>query len=359
MRLGNRRADERDGGSRQITANTVHPPVTDAGWVTEAARQEVTDRDLIHIAEPDDVASAITYLASYQSGLITRNVIRPPWGVTFEPPATTARHPGRPGELAKKPTEQPNVDSIRRARGGASAQLPLHRSPPARSPLSGRRRVPTDTYGSSMQAVRALYVVTHPESTHHLEDKVGGWYESVLTERGHEQALAIAARLRELVPLDAEAELFSSDLQRTVQTAIPIAAALGVRPTFMHGLREKSYGVAGGRPQSWLDERFVPPPPTGERLNHDEGIAGAETKLEWVKRVYEAMHVVLARPSAHQVIVTHGGSASWVIGAWIGLPIEATAYASFRSTSGSITVLREDDYFHNRAMVTLNDTSHL
>lgn len=60
-----------------ITANAVHPPVTDTGWVTEAVRQEVTDRpDLIHIAEPDDVASVITYLASEQSWLITGNVIR-------------------------------------------------------------------------------------------------------------------------------------------------------------------------------------------------------------------------------------------------------------------------------------------
>ncbi len=210
-----------------------------------------------------------------------------------------------------------------------------------------------------MQALRTLYVVTHPEATHHLEDKVGGWYESVLTERGHGQALAIAARVRGLVPLGAEVELFSSDLQRSSQTATPIAAALGAKPTFMLGLREKSYGVAGGRPQSWLDERFIPPPTTGERLNHDEGIPGAETKLQWVNRVYEAMQVILSRPSAHQVIVTHGGSANWVVGAWIGLPIEATAYAAFRFTSGGITVLQEDDYFHNRRIVTLNDTSHL
>ena len=41
------------------------------------------------------------------------------------------------------------------------------------------------------------------------------------------------------------------------------------------------------------------------------------------------------------------------------MPIEAAGYVAFRSTSGGITVLREDDYFHNRAVESLNDTSHL
>ena len=108
--------------------------------------------------------------------------------------------------------------------------------------------------------MRWMYVVAHPEATHHVEGTVGGWHDSELTERGHAQAAAVAARLRELVPLDADVEVFSSDLRRTVQTAVPIAELFGVTPTLMPDLREKSYGLAGGRPQVWLDERFVPPP---------------------------------------------------------------------------------------------------
>jgi 3-oxoacyl-[acyl-carrier protein] reductase len=60
-----------------ITANVVHPPVTDTGWVTEAVRQNVDNRsDLIHIAEPEEVAQLIAYLASDAARLITGNVIR-------------------------------------------------------------------------------------------------------------------------------------------------------------------------------------------------------------------------------------------------------------------------------------------
>jgi 3-oxoacyl-[acyl-carrier protein] reductase len=57
-----------------ITANVVHPPVTDTGWVTDDVRRHVETRpDLIHIARPDDVASVIVYLVSDDARLITAN----------------------------------------------------------------------------------------------------------------------------------------------------------------------------------------------------------------------------------------------------------------------------------------------
>ena len=59
-----------------ITANVVYPPVTDTGWVTDKVREHVRQHpQLIHIAEPDDVAAVIAYLASDDARLITGNVI--------------------------------------------------------------------------------------------------------------------------------------------------------------------------------------------------------------------------------------------------------------------------------------------
>ena len=59
-----------------VTANMVHPPVTDTGWVTDAVRQHVAaSSTLIHIASPDEVAEMIAYLASDAAALITANVI--------------------------------------------------------------------------------------------------------------------------------------------------------------------------------------------------------------------------------------------------------------------------------------------
>jgi 3-oxoacyl-[acyl-carrier protein] reductase len=60
-----------------ITANMVHPPVTDTGWVTDAVREQVAQSTaLIHVAAPEQVAEVIAYLASDAAALITANVIR-------------------------------------------------------------------------------------------------------------------------------------------------------------------------------------------------------------------------------------------------------------------------------------------
>jgi 3-oxoacyl-[acyl-carrier protein] reductase len=60
-----------------VTANLVHPPVTDTGWVNDAVRESVQrDPALFHIATPDEVAEVIAFLASDQARLITANRIR-------------------------------------------------------------------------------------------------------------------------------------------------------------------------------------------------------------------------------------------------------------------------------------------
>ncbi|MFI7423029.1 histidine phosphatase family protein [Nonomuraea sp. NPDC049684] len=207
--------------------------------------------------------------------------------------------------------------------------------------------------------MRTIYAVTHPEATHHVERVVGGWHDSRLTPAGLSAAVSIARALRARIPVGADVELFSSDLQRTRQTAEKVAELFGVKPVLDRRLREKSYGEAGGRPQEWLDRRFIPPPAVGERLEHDEGVAGAETKAALARRVYAAMGEILQRPCEHQIIVTHGGSLTCVVTSWIKMPINAIGYASFRVPPGSITTLREDDYFHNRTVASLGDTRHL
>ncbi len=106
--------------------------------------------------------------------------------------------------------------------------------------------------------MRTIYVVQHPEATHHVDRVVGGWFDSTLTPRGERDADAIARALRNAIPASAAPQLFSSDLRRTSQTAAAIGALLGVTPLLDRRLREKSYGEAEGRPQEWLDRAIRP-----------------------------------------------------------------------------------------------------
>jgi 3-oxoacyl-[acyl-carrier protein] reductase len=63
-------------GRYGVSANLVHPPVTDTGWVTpEVREQAVAGSPLRHLAQPEEVAEVIVLLASHQARHITGQVI--------------------------------------------------------------------------------------------------------------------------------------------------------------------------------------------------------------------------------------------------------------------------------------------
>ena len=204
-----------------------------------------------------------------------------------------------------------------------------------------------------------IYLVAHGEAQHHVQGLVGGWYDSDLTERGHRQAQAIAARLAERLASAPSVEVYASDLRRAAQTAAPIARVLGVEPVLWRDLRERSYGEAGGKPDAWLEARTVLAPKDGNRLDHRDGLAEAETKREFATRIYRAMDAIAASPCPVQVVVTHGYAVTFAIAAWIRMPLESVGWVNFRSSSGAISHLREDDRWFNRYLMSLSDTDHL
>jgi 3-oxoacyl-[acyl-carrier protein] reductase len=60
-----------------VTANALHPPVTDTGWVTDDVRAFVAgDDSFFSVAEPEEVADVIAFLVSEAGRRVTGNVIR-------------------------------------------------------------------------------------------------------------------------------------------------------------------------------------------------------------------------------------------------------------------------------------------
>jgi len=204
--------------------------------------------------------------------------------------------------------------------------------------------------------MRDLYVVTHPEATHVVDGLVGGWFDSDLTPGGVEQAQRIADALAVRLRPAERALLLSSDLRRTQRTAEAIAARLDVDLVLDTRLREQSYGAAEGLPVGTVG--FISPPMGGDRLRHHDGVEGSETRLDVATRVYAAVDRVVAAGAEQAVIVTHGGAATFVIAAWIGMPLESVGAVKFKVAPGSISVLR-DDSSGDRQVVLLSETGHL
>lgn len=201
--------------------------------------------------------------------------------------------------------------------------------------------------------MKEIFIVTHTQATHHVERRVGGWYNSALTEKGLADAALCGQRLHEIglegVPI------FASDLTRTRQTAETIAQRLGSRIRLDARLREMSFGEAEGVLLEELEIEITSS--DGEDRLDYRGVPGGETKRELATRLYEAMCEIAEQERA--IVCTHGYAATFLIACWIRMPIESVGYVNFRVRPGSITRLGEDDLHANRILVSLGDARHL
>ena len=150
-----------------------------------------------------------------------------------------------------------------------------------------------------------LFIVRHGESGWNRMDLIQGQSPAAagLTGRGRADAAAAAARLAD----SGATVILASDLRRARETAVPIAAALGVPTRLEPRLRERDLGAAEGRPAA-----DVTPAETGfagERVTDpDARPAGGESIRELYARVTGLLGELAASvPDGRIVLVTHGG----------------------------------------------------
>jgi probable phosphoglycerate mutase len=134
---------------------------------------------------------------------------------------------------------------------------------------------------------------------------VGGHTDVPLAALGHEQARALAGRLASL-PIDA---IFVSTLRRTVETAAPLEAAVGIDATEVPDLREVFLGDwEGGEFAVRMAEGDAAMAEVFARQRWDV-IPNAEPAGDFAARVRGALEHVAAAvgPGGVAVAVSHGG----------------------------------------------------
>lgn len=166
-----------------------------------------------------------------------------------------------------------------------------------------------------------VLLVRHGETTWNRERRVQGWAPTPLTERGHEQAAAVAAHVAAEYDVD---RLVASDLRRAKETAREVVRATGAPLALDRGWRERSFGVYQGLTAEDIYEGH----PEFDLLASGYTAAtatpeGGESLLDFRERVVDAWERLLSDPAADEtvVVVAHGGPVRLVVGRLRGLDV--------------------------------------
>jgi alpha-ribazole phosphatase len=131
------------------------------------------------------------------------------------------------------------------------------------------------------------------------------------------QACALADELAHL-PLEA---VYTSPLERAIQTARAIAAAHGLAPIEVDALREIDFGQVDGLV---FDEFPVELQAGLLREPLTVRFPGGETYEELRERVCRAIEeIVVSHPDAVVAVVTHAGSIRAALATWLGIADES------------------------------------
>lgn len=153
-----------------------------------------------------------------------------------------------------------------------------------------------------------------------------------LTRTGHEQALRLVTRITSYAP----AAIYSSPLERAVQTARPLAEVRRLPVTECPGLTEIDFGEWTGQPFAALDELA-----SWHDFNTARGAAtvpGGESAVEVQRRAVQALEAIAPRHRGATIVAfTHSDIIRSVLLHYAGKPLDRIE--EFEIGPASITAL--------------------
>lgn len=183
-----------------------------------------------------------------------------------------------------------------------------------------------------------LFLIRHGENDYLKQNRLPGRLPGIhLNERGREQASALARSLEKL-PIKA---VFSSPLERAVETAEPIAASLHLKIKVRPGLKEADVGEWQGQPFKKLYKK-----PAWELVEKTPSLMrfpGGESFPELETRVVNELETIRAatHPRDLIVVVFHADPIKIAVAHYLGLPLDA--FQKLTVSPGSATVLFVSD----------------
>jgi probable phosphomutase (TIGR03848 family) len=192
-----------------------------------------------------------------------------------------------------------------------------------------------------------VLLIRHAENEFLKKGRLAGRLPGVsLNQRGHEQAQSMAEKLKD-APIHA---LYSSPLERALETAAPIAAALDLKVITREGLTEVDYG-------EWQDKtlkslarlklwRLLQHRPSLFRFPGGESFSEAQHRItqeiDGICAVHDPKHVIAC--------ISHADPIKLAVAYYAGMPLDS--FQRLIIGSASITALSINR--GSSSLVTLN-----
>ena len=195
-----------------------------------------------------------------------------------------------------------------------------------------------------------LLVIRHGESEADVLDVHEGRADFELTERGHEQAIAMAKYVAENYRLT---RIYSSTLKRAAQTARHLSDETKLAIEFDPDLMEFNNGLLAGLSREDA-ERLYPPI---ENLPIDQAVYGQESMVEFRSRAENVLQRVLTENGSESIIaiVTHGGMVNQLYSALLHMPIGVNSFFCTSDTGIHIWKITE----HGNYVIKANMDDHI
>jgi probable phosphoglycerate mutase len=148
-----------------------------------------------------------------------------------------------------------------------------------------------------------VILIRHGETVWNSEHRMQGQRNSALSQLGRAQARALAQRLQS-EPFDC---LYSSDLDRALETARVIADATGHRIRIDARLRERCFGIFEGLTRDEMKERHPDEYARFRERDPDYCMPGGESARAFHARCMRVLHeIAAAHVGQRVVVVAHG-----------------------------------------------------
>jgi probable phosphoglycerate mutase len=183
-----------------------------------------------------------------------------------------------------------------------------------------------------------FYLIRHASNDYLVQNKIAGWLPKIhLNEKGRNEAANLASRLAH-EPIVA---IYSSPLERAVETAQPLADILQQKVRVSEGLGEIRFG-------NWTDQSVprLDEDPNWRRWNSfrsgTQAPAG-DIMIEAQSRIIrEMLRLREIHPSEAIALVTHGDPIKAAVAYFMGAPLDLFLRIEISPASVSVIALDQD-----------------